>query len=200
MNDNLGVLFDTYGSDKNINGYTPLYTQLFRHLREEPIRFLEVGIGTMIPDVPSSMVGYAQPHYTPGGSLRAWRDYFPNAEIFGFDIQPDTQISGEERIRTFLCDSTQKEQVNKTIPFHNVFDIIIDDGSHYHEHQLQTLENLYPLLKTGGVYIIEDIQEWSELLQRPHLIREKVGHDLFFFVGLKNNQCVVLKPHTKKVT
>ena len=33
------------------------------------------GIGTMLPGVHSSMVGFASPGYRPGGSLRSWRDF-----------------------------------------------------------------------------------------------------------------------------
>ena len=37
------------------------------------------------------------------------------------------------------------------------FDIIIDDGSHYSPHQQKTLGYLFPKLKAGGLFIIEDL-------------------------------------------
>lgn len=195
--EDLGALFHKYGSDKDRNGYSPLYSILFTPQRHQPVRLLEVGIGTMIPDVHSSMVGYALPHYRPGGSLRAWRDFFEKGSIFGMDVQKDTQITDEERISTFICDSTDANHVRSTIPFEEVFDIIIDDGSHYFEHQISTLKNLYPLLKQGGIYIIEDCVENTPLNTDRQVLRNILGHDTFFFVGFQNNQCVIRKPVTR---
>lgn len=185
-------MFTKYGSDKQLNGYSPLYTTLFVPYQQKPIHFLEIGIGTMIPNAPSSMVGYALQHYRPGGSLRSWRDFFENGLIFGMDIQVDTQFI-EERIKTYLCDSTNQSDVDSLLPKHLHFDIILDDGNHYYEAQLKTLSNMYPRLKKGGIYIIEDIYPTSPLLQHPEFIENIVGHDTFFFVGLKNNQCVIYK-------
>ncbi len=95
-------LFNKYGSDKDRNGYAQVYHTLFHKLCDQPINFLEIGIGTMIPGVASSMQGYALEGYKPGGSLRAWRDYFVNGRIVGVDIQPDTQFTDEQRIETYL--------------------------------------------------------------------------------------------------
>ena len=39
----LAELFNKYGSDKNRNGYTPVYHSLFKNLREKPIVLLEIG-------------------------------------------------------------------------------------------------------------------------------------------------------------
>ena len=39
----------------------------------------------------------------PGASLRVWRDYFPNAIIYGADIDKDI-LFAEERIKTFYID------------------------------------------------------------------------------------------------
>jgi hypothetical protein len=100
------------------------------------------------------MVGYAAPHYKPGGSLRAWRDYLPNALIMGLDTQPDTQFADEPNITTLLGDSTD----NAAMDWHfnnETFDLIIDDGDH--ERQFQTLIALWPKLRRGGIYVIEDV-------------------------------------------
>ena len=132
----LDELMNKYGSDKTRNGYVPMYHSFLKHLRSNPVHLLEVGIGTMIPGAPSSMVGYSLPGYAPGGSLRAWRDYFPQGEIVGVDIQPDTQFV-EERIQTFLADSSSKEQLDAVLGY-RTFDVIIDDGLHYDETQITT--------------------------------------------------------------
>lgn len=196
FNNDLSQLFNKYGSDKDVNGYSQLYHTLFSNKRSEPIVMLEIGIGTMTVGVPSSMVGYGLPHYKPGGSLRAWRDYFINARIIGLDVQPDTQFDDEPRIETYLCDSTKYDDV---ITFINKldlkFDIIIDDGLHYDAAQLATLYNFYPFLKENGIYIIEDIYPGSSLTRYPNLVKTNCNNDPFFFVGKENNICVIYKNH-----
>jgi hypothetical protein len=194
MNADLADLFNRYGSDKTRNGYSPLYKALFEPLKDSHINFLEIGIGTMIPGLRSSMVGYSLPGYSPGGSLRAWRDFFINGRIFGMDVAPDTQFR-EERIQTFLVDSTNSDSVNgwKNSEIISSFDVILDDGCHAWESQLSTLKNLYPLLVKDGFYVIEDIYPGSQISENPGLVRDAVGHDEFFYVGIKNNQCVIRK-------
>jgi hypothetical protein len=198
--EDLGQLFRKYGSDKDINGYTPIYHTLFNHMRDKQMMMLEIGIGTMIPGVHSSMVGYSQPGYKPGGSLRAWRDYFVNSDIHGADVQPDTQFTGEERITTHICDSTNPEFVkNFMTKFESKqFDIILDDGSHYDVSQFKTLQNFYPHLKEGGIYIIEDIYRGSAVSSNPLLLESLCNGDPFFFVGVKNNICVIYKNHLQR--
>lgn len=182
----LDELMNKYGSDKTRNGYVPMYHSFLKHLRSKPIDLLEVGIGTMIPGAPSSMVGYSLPGYAPGGSLRAWRDYFPQGEIIGVDIQQDTQFV-EERIQTFLADSSSKEQLDGVLGS-RMFDVIIDDGLHYDEVQVKTLENLWSRVRPGGYYIIEDVTEWSRIpTQFRHRIESILGNDGFFFLTEKKN-------------
>lgn len=193
----ISELFNHYGSDKDLNGYISVYYTLFNHMRNNPITLLEIGIGTMIPGVSSSMQGYALEGYKPGGSLRAWRDFFPNARIIGVDVQPDTQFTDEPRIETYLCSSIEKDKVDALMETLDKpqLDIIIDDGSHYHDHQLQTLKNFYPYLKPGGLYIIEDINESCKINKYPSFVGCMCNNDPYFFVGIKNNVCVIYKSH-----
>lgn len=157
----LGALFEHYGSDKTRSGYDTIYNTLLKNQRKRITSVLEVGIGTLNPDAPSSMVGYAAPHYQPGGSLRAWRDYFPNAHIVGIDTQPDTQFT-ENRITTWLVDSTNLTNLYVAL-LEQSFDLIIDDGDHHPTSQLITLNNLWPRVKPGGAYIIEDITSEAQI-------------------------------------
>jgi hypothetical protein len=236
----LADLFNGYGSDKDRNGYTSLYYILFQSLRFQPLTLLEVGIGTMIPNAPSSMLHYGLPGYAPGASLRAWRDFFPQGRIVGVDVQPDTQFQHEHRIETFLCDTTQASSVatfiqqfnnNNNIIFqinnnniinnnilenniinniilennnnnnHGTFDIIIDDGLHTDTAQLQTLTNLWPLLKEGGIYVIEDIYPHSRVSDNPNLVTAIVGNQVpIFYSGVRNNQCVIVKTYLNRQT
>jgi hypothetical protein len=191
------TLFNKYASDKDRNGYLQCYYTLFNHLKNDPINFLEIGIGTLIEGVSSSMVGYALDGYKPGGSLRAWRDFFINGRIIGIDVQPDTQFSDEPRIETYLCSSIEKDKVDALMEVLDrpQFDVILDDGSHAWEHQLQTLKNFYPYLRPGGIYIIEDINQNCPINTYASLVGCMCNNDPYFFVGLKNNVCVIYKSH-----
>lgn len=190
----IAELFRKYGSDKDNNGYSHLYSILFDRIRNENLNVLEIGIGTMTPNVCSSMKYYMSDDYCPGASLRAWRDYFKNSNIYGMDNQQDTQFT-DDRIVTYLCDSTHETAVNNLMIDVNVkFDIIIDDGYHYDEAQKKTLVNFLPYLKDGGIYVIEDIYVGSNLTTNgPNEINNLIGNYEHFFVGLKNNQCVIRK-------
>ena len=197
---NLVQLFAKYGTDKLSNGYAPLYHTLLYGQREQIRSMLEVGVGTMIPGAHSSMMGYAQDGYAPGGSLRAWRDYLPNAVITGIDVQQDTQVT-EDRIETFLCDSTDTYAVDNAFG-NRTFDFIIDDGSHIDTNQIRTLQNLYRRVKPGGLYVIEDIYPGSNVSTSPKVVGDIVGHNEYFFSGLKSNLCVIfaqpLTPYDRK--
>ena len=85
-----------------------------------------------------------------------WGKYFPQAEVYGIDIDPACkQYQGENRtvwIRDLSLDTTLQEiaELHPTI--------IVDDASHYWSHQILALFRLFPALTAGGVYIVEDIE------------------------------------------
>ena len=150
-------LVEKYGTDKNLSGYTQTYFELFDGIKDRVQSVLEIGLGTLDPSVPSSFCGNTRlyNHYKQGGSLRVWRDYFANANIYGVDIAKDCMFT-EERIKTFLFDSAESNYVDYYLKDLN-FDIIIDDGNHDPKYQIKTLRNLLPKLREGGYYVIEDI-------------------------------------------
>jgi hypothetical protein len=156
---NLSVreLLEREGSDKG-KMYGGLYDVLLQPHRETIRCVVEIGIGTLIPDAPATMFGWAAEHYRPGGSLRAWRDFFPNAEIHGIDVAPDTQFEGEWRIHTHICDSQDAEQTASLLAtIQPSPDLVIDDGLHEGAAQTRTLTNFLPWLPDGGLYVLEDV-------------------------------------------
>jgi len=159
MRQSISTLLDQQGSDK-ARWYGSLYDILLEPIRHTVRYVVEIGIGTMIPDGPSSMVDWAGPNYRPGGSLRAWRDYFPHAEIHGIDPAPDTDVIGEPRIFTHRFDSRDLACAADLFVRHDHFvpDLIIDDGLHTPQAQIATMENFLPRLKPGGLYVLEDVE------------------------------------------
>ena len=150
-------LVEKYGTDKTLSGYTYTYSDLFTPIKDQVTSVLEIGLGTLNPEIPSSFAGNVRhfDFYKPGGSLRVWRDYFSKAQVYGIDIAKDCMFS-EERIKTFLFDSSEKEYCDYYLD-NLEFDIIIDDGNHDPKYQVKTLRNLFSKLKEGGIYVIEDL-------------------------------------------
>lgn len=135
--DELGL---AHGTDKSSakHNYFEVYERALAHLREEPIRLLEIGVFN-------------------GGSLRTWRDYFANGHIVGVDNQAHTLKHAGDRIDVILGDQDDPAGLKAIARAHGPFDVIIDDGSHIWRHQISTLQALLPLVKPGGVYILEDL-------------------------------------------
>jgi hypothetical protein len=114
----------------------------------------ECGIGSENPLIPF----HFKLSGTPGASLRVWRDYFPQANIYGADIDPSTLFQ-EDRIKTFQFDQTSKESCEILFSrFDNeFFDIMIDDGFHEFYAGSNLFMNSIDKLSPSGWYIIEDI-------------------------------------------
>jgi len=99
-----------------------------------------------------------------GNSIRTWYDYGPRLHIHGLDLDI-TQIEGtlpEDRVEIGKVDQGSRESLESATKGRS-YDIIIDDGSHWCSHQQLTLGYLFPKLKPGGVYIIEDLHtsQWD---------------------------------------
>jgi hypothetical protein len=150
-------VFTKHNSDKIVNGYGPVYDSLFKNIRWQALSLLEIGIGTVRPDAPSNMAWFEG--YKPGASLRAFKEYFPNATVCGGDVQEDCMFE-EERIRTLQFDSTDRAQCDAALGGLS-FDIIVDDGLHTTTAQIQTFRNLWHRVNPGGFYFIEDV--WAPL-------------------------------------
>lgn len=162
----LAGLFDFYGSDKGSNmetghvydwepkSYSDIYSLLFEAKRQSVERVFECGIGTNNPALPSSMGVMGK----PGASLRAWRDYFPNAKIYGADIDK-TVLFEEERIKTGFVDQLEKTSIEQLLEEFRLtdLDIVIDDGLHIFEAARNMFEVASNRLAIDGVYVIEDI-------------------------------------------
>ena len=147
-------LANKYRTDKGTqgegyHGFTPFYAKFWESIRFKISSVLEIGIN----NGRAKTMGHA-------ASQRAFQDYFPNAIIYGADID-NTVLFNEGRIITFLADQTDEkgflEQLSKFAHGRDSFDIIIDDGSHDIIHQQTTLGFLFPKVSLGGWYVVEDL-------------------------------------------
>lgn len=170
---------DKYNAKPHSHTYHNCYGELLEGLKEKPIKLFEMGIGTVRPDIESSMIGYQKLfNYKPGASHRAWSEYFSHhdSKIYGGDI--DETICGPEnfegfpKIKCAQVDQTKKEAVEKVFKEFckesdsnkqnsqedsSLFDIIIDDGLHTQEAAINMLKGSWNYLKVGGIYCIEDV-------------------------------------------
>ena len=151
--DELAQIFNKFGSDKSTtHNYQFLYSYFLRK-KDEIKKIVEIGLGTNNTDVISNMGLNGK----PGASLRAFKEFCPNAQIYGADI--DRRILfREERISTFFVDQTSQESIKElenNLP--REIDLFIDDGLHSINANINSLSLGINLVKKGGWIIIEDM-------------------------------------------
>ena len=89
-----------------------------------------------------------------GGSLELWKYLFPDGTIAGVDIDPDSGWS-EDTIK-IVCDQSDSELPSILSNYSRKWDLIIDDASHVAYLTASSLDNLWPLVRPGGYYVIEN--------------------------------------------
>jgi len=169
------------GSDKgSYHNYTTIYYDYFNDISNNNLNIFELGLGTNYTDVASSM----GPNGTPGASLYGWKEFFPNSNIYGADIDKRILFS-DDRIKTYFCDQTNIQSINNLWNISDLinleFDIIVDDGLHEFNANLTFFENSFYKLKKGGKYIIEDL--FPETIKNFEDIKEQliIKHDILSF-------------------
>lgn len=125
--------------------YARHYETHFAPRRLEPLTLLEIGVG-----------GYEDP-VRGGESLRMWKAYFPHARIFGIDVFDKGAVE-EERIRVFRGSQDDPAFLDRVVAETGPLDVVIDDGSHRSAHVVAAFEALFPRLREGGIYAVEDTQ------------------------------------------
>jgi hypothetical protein len=124
------------GDKGTAHSYLEIYEKIFNS-RRESISLLEIGV-------------------SKGYSLMLWKDFFINSKIIGLDINLSSLIFKPDGFQVYETDATDKSKLDYILKDQK-FDFIIDDGSHLLEHQVASFNILFPRLKEGGVYFIEDI-------------------------------------------
>lgn len=129
------------GTDKgsNFHDYTKIYAQYLSSLKNEPISFLEIGI-------------------YKGNSVKLWESYFTKADLHFIDIAPSLIEYHSTRSHYHFIDQGNRAELQTFIEsIKGGFDVIIDDGGHKAAEQIISFQTLFPHLKAGGLYIIEDL-------------------------------------------
>jgi len=126
-----------YSSIKH-STYFAVYDRLFGPYRGKPVTFMEIGV-------------------LNGGSLFMWRDFFgPEARIIGVDLNPLARKWESEGFEIFIgsqSDSVFWDEVKKKV---GPIDLLLDDGGHTFEQQIVTVEAMLPVIRDGGLLVVED--------------------------------------------
>ena len=155
----LTAIANASGTDKGTvaglgHGYTPFYELLFSSRRLEPLSFCEIGLCRGGPEVEDGAIERVVPSLP---SVEMWHAYLPNAKLYGVDIS-DFSSFETEWFKFVRADCGDADQLKAVADLGVQFDVVLDDGSHAPFHQQQTFLSLFPTLRSGGLFIIEDIQ------------------------------------------
>ena len=151
----LSEIAKIYPTDKDFthNYYNLVYEDVLSPIRNEVKKVCEIGIGLEFN---------ADLNWRTGHSLMVWEEYFPNAAILGLDIVvPEVREKG--RITMDWMDQSKLDIVKEYASRLLDYDLIVDDGSHNTRDQQITLVYFLKALKTGGIYILEDLHTSVEV-------------------------------------
>lgn len=131
----------SFGGDKGSNGhdYTSIYSLYFAPIREKKLNLLEIGI-------------------YKGASVKFWENYFPNADLNFIDLNFETILYFSNRSHYYRANQENaSDLIDVMKKIGKKMDIIIDDGGHKMNQQITSFITLWSYLKSGGLYIIEDL-------------------------------------------
>jgi hypothetical protein len=131
-----------YPTDKLAHGFLDVYETYFKDIQAS--KMLEIGL-------------------YKGQSHLLWKEYFPKAEIHAIDnleldVSKETAKALKDEIHISYADQGNRQSLRNFIgKMGGDFDIIIDDGGHLMHQQQISLSVLLQYVKSGGLYIIEDL-------------------------------------------
>ena len=172
----LDRLAKSFGTDKSSDNhnYCVKYEKYLPFNRYDNLNILEIGV-------------------LDGKSLLTWKDYYYRSNILGIDINPDCKKFEEERVSVEIGSQADGNFLSRIWQQYGPFDMVLDDGSHMSSHMIYSFEHLFGSVKSGGVYVIEDIgtsywDEWGGGYLREDTSMEyfkKLSDDINFR-GLQN--------------
>ncbi len=139
---------------------------LFHPYRDAPITFLEMGLFIGGPEHGKS----ADRKTDDLPSIRMWLEFFPRAQVHGLDVS-DFSWFRHDRFAFHRCDMDDRANIAAARAKMPEFDIIIDDASHASHHQQNGFLELFPRLRSGGLYIIEDLRWQPETYEKPGITK-----------------------------
>lgn len=146
-------------------GYTETYEKYMSPMRNKPTKLFEIGIC-------DKRFPYASP--------KMWLTYFKHVDLYGVDNFWGNYLHEKTDEITMINDwgvnfvyadqgnFCDWNEIKQECP--NDFDFFVEDGSHWPNHMIVSLWQAKGLLKSGGYYFMED-------LQNPRFTRGKFKYD-----------------------
>ena len=91
-----------------------------------------------------------------GAAYACGATIFAEVELIGVELDPAASQYASEGFTILIGDQSDSVLLGELVEKHGPFDVVIDDGSHLSEHQLATLQALWPAVVPGGLYAVED--------------------------------------------
>jgi len=173
-----------YQTDKPSNRYTRVYYEIMKDFRHDIVDIFEIGVyfGASIKMweefFPNGKIyGIDNGRLVPGTTAIPGGYKGTELPFLSIDdvklLQPDALVESvnfkwieNERIKCFKADQRSKKQLQQALDYFQCkdFDIILDDGQHFQEHQQKSLGILFPNIKSKRYYIIEDVVDYESLI------------------------------------
>jgi len=143
--------FDSFQTDKvkRFPGFNRMADyERFLGDRQRPVTLLELGV-------------------LDGESLLLWRSFFPRSTLVGFDRQLPKHCVPTSNVTLYRGEQDDVEWLAHIGKNSGPFDIIVDDCSHFGELSKISFWALWPYLKAGGLYVVEDwgtgyLKDWPD--------------------------------------
>jgi SAM-dependent methyltransferase len=141
------------GNRRQGHRYTLLYEFFLFPYRNQPVSLLEMGLQIGGPEMNKPV----DRQTTRMPSVQTWLEYFSNVHVTGLDVS-DFSWFTDPRFTFVRCDMNERKNIKAAAEtMFRRFDVIIDDASHASQHQQHGFLEFWPLLKPGGIYVIEDL-------------------------------------------
>ena len=176
---NLNQLFIDFNCDKGSHcffdkkkilshNYSVFYEKYFKNLKNNRMNILELGSHE-------------------GKGIASFYFYFSNASLIGANINPFQMKYSSKRISELFVDVSSERSLKSLYNYLTLdLEIIIDDASHNIKDILITLSIFFKKLKSGGCYVIEDLDQFKALPELNPYIDELTPLEIL--KKIKNNQ------------
>jgi len=197
----LCLLGEKYGADKApqiAHTYTPYYYEFLKFRKYGTKKVLEFGVGNFnqISKWQATVIG---------ASLKMWRDFFPNAWVYGADWCKESIIQ-DERLSTYYANLDIEADILKVLEQTGTdLDLIVDDASHHWRQQVLLAATVIPRLTSKDwIYIIEDCKFTNYVRRKlrhigkmdiPELPNRTMLNPEWVYARHCRDMCIVIRPN-----